>query len=140
MTLSSFRAQPHPGHLDQVRRVYGYLCKLKDAEICMRTGKTDYSNLHTEEYDWTKMVYGDVTGIIPKDAPKPCGKYITLSHYVNANLYHDMLTGQSVTGILHFLNQTPVDWYSKKQATVETATYSSKLVSARLAVDQIVDL
>jgi hypothetical protein len=24
--------------------------------------------------------------------------------------------------ILHFLNQTPMDWYSKKQATVETAT------------------
>jgi len=50
------------------------------------------------------------------------------------------LTGRSVTGILHFLNKTPIDWYSKKQATVETATYGSKLVSARLAVDQIVDL
>jgi len=34
----------------------------------------------------------------------------------------------------------PINWYSKKQATVETATYGSELVSAHLAVDQIVDL
>jgi len=90
------------------------------------------------------MAYGDVSEILPTDTPKPLGKYVTLSHYVNANLpsnvYHDMLTGWLVAGILHFLNQTPVDWYSEKQTTVKTATYSSKLVSAPLAVDQIVDL
>jgi len=59
---------------------------------------------------------------------------------VDANLYHDMLTSRSVTGILHYLNKMPIDWYSKKQATIETATYGSELVSAHLAVDQIVDL
>jgi len=74
------------------------------------------------------------------DAPVPLGNFITLSHYVDANLYHNMLTGRSVTGILHYLNKTPIDWYSKKQATIKTATYGSELVSARLAVDQIVDL
>jgi len=63
-----------------------------------------------------------------------------LSHYVDANLYHDMLTSRSVTGILHYLNKTPINWHSKKQATIEIATSGSELVSARLAVDQIVDL
>ena len=38
------------------------------------------------------------------------------------------------------MNQFPVDWYSKKQATVETATYGSEFVAARIAVDQIIDL
>jgi hypothetical protein len=28
-------------------------------------------------------------------------------------------------GVLHLLNQTLIDWYSKRQATVETATYES---------------
>jgi hypothetical protein len=42
--------------------------------------------------------------------------------------------------ILHFLNQTPMDWYSKKQATVETATFGSEFISARTTIDQIVDL
>jgi hypothetical protein len=51
-----------------------------------------------------------------------------------------MVTGRSVTAILHFLNQTPIDWYSKKQATVETATFDSEFIAARTTIDQIVNL
>ena len=35
---------------------------------------------------------------------------------------------------------TPVDWYSKKQATVETATYGSEFVAAKTATEQIMDI
>ena len=51
-----------------------------------------------------------------------------------------MLTGRSVTGIIHFVNQTPIDWYSKKQATAETATYGAEFVAARTCVEQIIDI
>ena len=43
---------------------------------------------------------------------------------------HDILTGRSVTAMLYLVNKTPLDWYSKKQATVETATYGSEFVAA----------
>jgi hypothetical protein len=33
-----------------------------------------------------------------------------------------------------------IDWYSKRQATVETATFGSEFTAARIAVDQIIDL
>ena len=46
-----------------------------------------------------------------------------------------MLSGSSVTGILHFVNKCPIDWYSKKQGTVETEANA-----ARTAVEQIIDL
>jgi hypothetical protein len=51
-----------------------------------------------------------------------------------------LVNGQSVTGILHIFNKTVIDWYYKKQATVEMATYGSELVAARTAVEQIIDL
>ena len=38
------------------------------------------------------------------------------------------------------LNKTPIEWYSKQQATVETATYGSEFVAARIATEQIMDL
>jgi hypothetical protein len=38
------------------------------------------------------------------------------------------------------MNKMPVDWYSKKQATIEMATYGSKFISAWTCIDQIVDL
>jgi hypothetical protein len=78
--------------------------------------------------------------VLPKDAPEPLGNYVTLSHYVDANLMHSITTRKSVTGILHLINKTPLDWYSKKQVTVETATYGSEFVAARICVEQIIDL
>jgi hypothetical protein len=104
------------------------------------TNEPDYSDYQDLEYNWSSSVYGDVKEIIPTDIPEPKGKYVTLSHYFDANLYHDMVTGRSVTAILHFLNQTPMDWYSKKQATVETATFGSEFIAASTTIDQIVDL
>ena len=49
-----------------------------------------------------------------------------------------MVTGHSVTGIIHILNKTPVDHFSKKQPTVETATFGSEFMAARTTVEQII--
>ena len=140
MTLSSFRVSPRRGHLDRVKRIFGYLSKMRHAVIRIRTDEPDFSGLPTNEYDWEKTVYGNCKEMLPKDTPDPKGKFVTLFHYVDANLMHCLLTGRSVTGILSFMNKTPIDWYSKKQATVETATYGSELVAARTAVERLIDL
>jgi hypothetical protein len=63
-----------------------------------------------------------------------------MTSYVDANLFHDMPSGWSVTAVLHFFNQTPIEWFSKKQATVETVMYSSEFVAAKTAVQQILGL
>ena len=59
---------------------------------------------------------------------------------MDANLNHCLATGRSVTGSLHFVNHTPIDSYSKRQATVETATYGSEFVASKTATEQIIDL
>jgi hypothetical protein len=41
--------------------------------------------------------------------PPPLGGFVTLTHYQDANLYHDINTGRSVTSILHFMNKMPID-------------------------------
>ena len=140
MSLSSFRVAPHIGHLDRCKRIYGYLHKMRHATIRVRTDEPDFSALPVLTFDWAQSVYGKVKELVPKDCPKALGKHVTLSHYVDANLYHDMLTGRSVTGIIHFVNKCPIDWYSKKQGTVETATFGSESSAARTATEQIIDL
>ena len=140
MTMSGFRVAPRRGHLERVKRICGYLSKMRNAAIRIRVEEPDYSDVPDFEYDWSQTIYGNVKEYKPSDAPKPLGKYVTLTHYVDANLMHDVINGRSVTGILHLMNKTPIDWYSKKQATVETATYGSEFVAARTCVEQIVDL
>jgi hypothetical protein len=140
MTLSGFRTAPRIGHLDRVKRVYGYLTKMKYAIICVRSEEPDYSDLPEQDLDWAYSVE-NVCEIEDNDAPEALGQYVTLTHYVDANLFHDIsITGHSVTGILYLVNKTPIDWYSKKQASVETATYGSEYVAARTCVEQVMDL
>ena len=140
MTMSRFRVEAREGHLERLKRIYGYLRGTADHAIRVRTELPDRSNLEDVNYDWCYTVYGNVTEILPDDAPEPLGNKVDTTTYVDANLYHDFITGRAVTGILHLVNGTPVDWYTKRQATVETATYSSEFVAARQAVDQIIDL
>jgi hypothetical protein len=118
----------------------GYLSKYRLAAIRVLTDEPDFSDIEIEEYDWANSVYGDVSEVLPKDAPTPLGKLVTTTRYHDANLYHDIITGRSITGILHFFNKTPIDWFSKKQATVETATYGSEYILARTCIDQMDDL
>ena len=56
------------------------------------------------------------------------------------NLYHGRTMGSAVTGVLHFVNQTPIDWYTKKQETAETATYGLEFAAARTAIQQVTEL
>ena len=126
--------------MDRLKRIYGYLKKFSSAALQVRTGHNNFDELPSQEFEWCNNVYGNVQELIPTDAPKPLGKPVTTISYVDANLYHDMLTGRSVTGIIHLCNQSIVDWYSKRQATVETATFGSEFTAARIAVDQIIDL
>ena len=74
------------------------------------------------EYDWTR-IYGNVHEDIPKDSPEPLAKSVTTTTFFDANILHDLITGRSVTAVLHFFNLTPGNWYSKRPATVENATY-----------------
>ena len=140
MSLSSFRVAPRIGHIMRCNHIYAYLSKMQHAAIRVRTDEPDFSALPDITYDWSQSVYGNVKEVIPEDCLKPLGKHVTLSHYVDANLYYDMLSGCLFTGILHFVNKCPIDWYSKKQGTVEAATFGSEANTARTAMEQIIDL
>jgi hypothetical protein len=63
---------------------------MRFALICVRTEEPDYSDVPDHQYDWTYTVYGNTKEGLPKNTPEPLGKYVTLSHYVDANLMHDV--------------------------------------------------
>jgi hypothetical protein len=114
MTMLRFYSALRQGHLDRLRRIYGYLKKFLSADIRVWTLVPDLGNLLDQDFDWWYTVYGNVHELIPTDAPEPLGNCVTTVTYTDANLYHDILAGISVTGILHRCNQTSIDWYSKR--------------------------
>ena len=100
----------------------------------------DYSDVPEKQHDWAYTCYQGSKEENPTDAPTPRGKRVRFTSNVDANLYHDLISGQSVTGILHLANQTLIDTFSKLQSAVETATFGSEYVAARTCTEQIIDL
>jgi hypothetical protein len=139
-SLGRFRAAPREGHLRRIKRVFGYLRKFPEGAIRFRTEIPAHKEPEHKDFDWAHTVYGDEPEEIPQDLPEPKGKAVRTTTCVDANLYHCLVTGRACTGILHFVNQTPVEWFSKRQGSVETATYVSEFVAARQATEQIMDM
>ena len=138
--MSGFRVKPQIGHLDRVKRMYGYLSKFRHYKIRFCTKEIDYSMIPHQEYDWNNTPYGDEKESLPTDALPPLGKRIVLTHYFDANLIHDVLSGKAVTRYFHLVNKTHNMWYSKKQAMSETTTYGSEFIACRTCCEQIIDL
>ena len=100
----------------------------------------DCSNLPTKDCDRSRSVCGEVKERRAPNAPIPKGKCVTTTTYKDTNLCHNLATGRAVTGALHCLNQTPLDCFTKKQETVETATHGSEFAAIRTAIQQIAGL
>jgi len=113
---------------------------MRHATIKIRTDAPDYSDVPVKMHAWEYSCYADAKEEIPLGAPKPKKKSVTMTSFFGANLYHDLISGKSVTGILHHFNKTPIDWYSKLQSTFETATFGSEYVAARTCTEQVIDL
>jgi hypothetical protein len=139
--MSSFRVAPRQGHVERLKRIYGYLKRNPDGAIRFRTGIPDHESRQMPvQYDWINSTYGPTKEELPPNMPTPRGKPFRITTYEDANLVHCLVTGRSLSGIIHMVNQTPIQWFCKKQNVVETATYGSEFMAARQATEQIMDL
>ena len=102
--------QPQKGHLDGMVRVFGYLNKFKKGKIMIDTNYPDHSGFKVTNSENWKEFYPDVEEMMQtgKSVPRTKGPPIQITVYVDADHAHDMVTQRSVTGVLLFLNNTPV--------------------------------
>ena len=138
---SRFTMQPRQGHMDGIIRVFGYLKKFKKGKIIIDPSYPDHSCFDVADYDNWKEYYPDFEEMQPGDDEKPPAKgpKVRMTVYKDADHAHDLVTRRSVSGILLFLNNTPVRWISKRQKTVETSTYGSELVAGKMATELVME-
>ena len=63
--------------------------------------------------------------LLPDYAPKTFWKYVLLTYYVDANIFHVKLAGNFVTGTIHMAKKS-VDYYYKKYTNVYMTTYGTE--------------
>lgn len=136
--MSQFQANPREGHLEALYLIVFYLSKnpLKRVVFDPRKPQLDERYFNSGA-DWTEF-YGDVEEEDPPHMPEPLGNSVRMGCFVDANHAGNVVTRRSHTGILIVLNSAPITPFSKRQNTVESATFGSELVAMRIARDLIV--
>ena len=134
--MSSQLALPREGHLEQVLHILGYLKEHKKLRLMMDSSYPDINEKWFKHYNWEDF-YRDAKEAIPPKMPEPRGNYVTTSCFVDADLAGNKVTRRSQTGVLIFVNQAPIHYYSKKQPTVETSTFGAEFCAMKVAVEMI---
>ena len=72
--------------------------------------------------------------------PRPRGRPVKTTAFVDASHAGDKRTRRSITGYIIFVNRAPIIWFSKKQNTVESSTFSSEFIAMKTCVEHIAAL
>ena len=138
-TMARYSAAPREGHLKTMLRAFGCLKHCCRGRIVFDTREPEHKNVEKLEHNWEEL-YPNASEEMPPNMPEPKGNAVHIDTWFDADHAHDLETRRSVTGVLVFLNSTPVKWYSKRQNTVESSTYGSELMAARIATDLTVEM
>ena len=132
--LSSHMALPREGHLVGVLRIFAYLKKHHNSRLAFDPSypEIDYENFGRKDWD---RFYGNVKEPLPPNAPKPLGNPVVLRIYVDADHAGDKLTRRSRTGYIMYLNNAVINWYSKKQGSIEGATFGSEFMAMKTVAE-----
>jgi hypothetical protein len=112
--LSQYQVNLRVGHLEALYHVFAYMKNHLDMGRIVYdslTPKVDAS-VFNKDADWMEF-YGDVQEEMPPRMPKPRGKKVTVSAFVDANNAGNVVTRRLHTGIIIYVQNALTIWYSK---------------------------
>jgi len=112
--------------------MFSYLQNNVNKEILMDAAEMD--NPEIPEAEW-KEFYPWAKDEIPADMPKALGVAVKITMFVDASHASNLVTRQSRTGVLLFVNRAPIIWYSKKQNSVQTSSFGSEFTALKQGVE-----
>ena len=74
---------------------------------------------------------------IPGNSPPPGVNSVYVGCYVDADHTGNLLTRKYHTGIIIFVNNSPIIWYSKRQNKVESSIFVFIFIALRIATKMI---
>ena len=140
--LSSYQAAPRAGHLEQILHILAFLKKKPKLTIYFDPSEAviDESIFRQNMSEQLKDHYRHAEEESPINMPKPRGKSVQITAFVDASHAQDKVSRRSHTGYIIFINRAPILWYSKKQNTVESSAFSSEFIAMKTCSEAIIGL
>jgi hypothetical protein len=117
-----------------VIRIFSYLKKHHNSRIPFDPTYPEIDHQKFCRNDWRRF-YDNVEEPIPPNPSETLGKPVVIRIYVDSDHASDHMTRRSRTGYIMFLNNAVINWYSKKQGSVEGATFGSEFMAMKTAAE-----
>ena len=115
--LSSHMAMPRKGHFEALMNIFAYLDKHPNAGLVFDDDTPEIRHQTVPETDWLQSIYGKGEEELPPNMPEPLGYPVQVIAFVDASHAGEKLTYWSHTGIIVYMNNSPIEFYSKRQNT-----------------------
>jgi hypothetical protein len=116
--LSRYTMAPQEGDFKAMKRVMRYVKKHYKGRLIIDPKMRDWSMYSMETADNWGEFYPSASEELPHNMPPPKGRNARITVFIDADHAHDQLTRRSVTGILLFINNTPVKWIKKRHLSL----------------------
>ena len=118
--MSQYPYSPREGHLDALYQTFRYLqVSLNKGQVRRPNEAFSWVNETTKKQQWLDF-YSDVEELRPWND-------IIIRLYVDANHVGNFLKNRrSHTGLIIYVNNSPIMWFSKQQNTVESSSFGSE--------------
>ena len=73
----------------------------------------------------------------PRHITQALVKYVVIKYYLYDSPRGNMLNRRLHSGIITYVNNTPIIWYSKRHNTVEASSFGSESFAIRIVTDRI---
>ena len=141
--LSAYQAAPRRGHLEELLHIIAFLKHQPKLTLYFDPERANIdeslfaSNSLPEQF---RELYRDAKEELPARMPLPLGQSVRITAFVDASHAANKVNRRSHTGFEIFLNRAPITWFSKRQNTVESSTFSSEFIAMKTCMESIVSL
>ena len=87
-------------------------------------------------YEW-KYFYPDAQEMMSRHMPEVLGKYVVIKDYVDDNHEGNMANRRSHSGIIIYVNNAPIIWYSKRKNKFEASGFGSDFIALKIATEMV---
>ena len=95
----------------------------------------DQSMFQTSTSEVFKELYWNAKEELQYSMSKIRGRSVTTTYFINASHATNKVTRRWHTGFVIFINRVPLIWYSKRQNSVESSTFTNTSVAIKKYVD-----
>ena len=141
--MSAYQASPRRGHLEELLHIVAFLKHQPKLTLYFDPERANIDEsifINNSSPDQFKDLYRDAKEELPERMPKPLGVSIRITAFVDASHAANKVNRRSHTGYVLFINRSPITWYSKRQNTVESSTFSSEFIAMKTCMESIVSL